>query len=567
MNRQQILNHYRQNPRLSVLIIGAGINGIGTFRDLALQGVDVLIVDKNDFCAGASAASSRQAHGGLRYLEHGDFRLVRESLAERNRLLLNAPHAVELLQTTIPVFSWFSGLLNAPLKFMGRLQKPSARGYIVVKLGMMLYDWFTRKNRATPTHTMLTRQQALERHSHLRADVVGAASYYDCLMPQAERIGVEQVLDAEAANPAAHALNYCAVVDGAGESVTLRDDLTGESFTVQPRLVINAGGAWIDFVNRALKKPTRFIGGTKGSHIVVDNPTLAKVVNGSSVFFENTDGRLAIFMPFRDKVIIGATDLRCDQPDDAVCTDEEIDYFMQFADHILPGMQVDRSQIIFHFCGVRPLPASDVEFVGLVTREHSLRVIEPDDSIRFPIYNLVGGKWTTFRAFAEETADKTLSFLGKSRKVGTEDLPIGGGQDYPRTPEARAQWLQQASTRTGVPLDRLTALFERYGTRAEVIARHIAAGADVPLEGLPSYSRREIQFLAVQEKVEHVDDLLLRRTWIAMLGLINGPALVAIAGAMGEVLGWSADRVQQEIDRARTLLTTRNGVPAERLTV
>ncbi|MBL8156036.1 MAG: glycerol-3-phosphate dehydrogenase/oxidase [Anaerolineae bacterium] len=567
MNRQQIIEHYRQQPEVSVLIIGAGINGIGTFRDLALQGVDVLLVDKADFCSASSAASSRQAHGGLRYLEHGDFRLVSESLHERNRLLRNAPHAVELLQTTIPVFHWFSGLLNAPLKFLGLLQRPSERGYLVVKLGMMFYDWFTRNDRATPTHQMLNRQQALERHSKLNPAIIGAASYYDCLMPQAERIAVELVLDAEATSEKAHALNYCAVVSGGGDSVTLRDETTGETFSVKPKLVINAGGAWIDFVNRSMQRPTRYIGGTKGSHIVVDHPELARVVNGSSIFFENIDGRLAIFMPFRDKVIIGATDLRCDDPDEAVCSDEEIDYFLQFSKHILPEMQVERSQIVFHFSGVRPLPSSDVAFVGLVTRDHSVVEVAPDAAVHFPIYSLVGGKWTTYRALSAQTTDKALTFLGRSRQQSTENLPIGGGKDYPRKADAREGWLKLMSGRSGVPMARLADLFERYGTRAEAVARFIAAGADAPLNGLPSYSRREIMFLAANERVEHVDDLLLRRSWIAMLGLVNGAALVAIAEAAGEALGWSAEQVQAEIARTRDLLMTRNGVPAERLRV
>src|SRR5688500_9457256 len=125
MSRQSVIDSLVRKPEIPVLIIGAGINGIGTFRDLALQGVDVLLVDRGDYCSGASAASGRMAHGGIRYLENGEFRLVRESLLERNRLLLNAPHAVEPIPITIPVFSWFSGILNAPLKFLNLLQKPN----------------------------------------------------------------------------------------------------------------------------------------------------------------------------------------------------------------------------------------------------------------------------------------------------------------------------------------------------------------------------------------------------------------------------------------------------------
>ncbi len=567
MTRQAKFDYLRTHPQVSVLVIGGGINGIGTFRDLALQGVGVLLVEKGDYCSGSSAASTRQAHGGLRYLEHGEFRLVRESLLERNRLLMNAPHAVELLKTTIPIYKWFSGILNAPLKFIGVLKKPSERGYLVVKLGMMLYDWFTRNNRVTPTHRMLNRTTALAEHRHLNPDIIGAATYYDCLMPQAERIAVELVLDAEAVFDGARALNYCSVMSGAGDSVEIKDEVSGEVFTVQPKVVINAGGAWIDFVNRSMQHQTRFIGGTKGSHIVVDHPELLKTLNGSAIYFENKDGRLGIIEPFRDKVIIGATDIRADDPDSVVCTDEEIDYFMQFWSQVLPGITVDRSQIVFTYCGVRPLPASDVEFVGLVSRDHSIRVVEPDDSIHFPVYSLIGGKWTTFRAFSEQVTDKALAFLGKSRHTKTEDIAIGGGNGYPRTDAARQVWLKQVQSSTGISLERLQTLFGRYGTRAEAVAQFIMAEQDTPLRHQPSYSQREIIFLATNEEVIHLDDIILRRSLIGMLGLIDGDVLQQLGEIVGVVFGWSDVQVKQEIERAANILQHKHGVPAERLRV
>src|SRR5574342_843958 len=121
MSREEVFKTLRERPGISVLIVGGGVNGIGTFRDLALQGVDVLLVDSGDFCSGASAASSHMLHGGIRYLENGEFRLVREALHERNLLLKNAPHYARPLPTTIPIFKWFSGLANAPLKFLNLL--------------------------------------------------------------------------------------------------------------------------------------------------------------------------------------------------------------------------------------------------------------------------------------------------------------------------------------------------------------------------------------------------------------------------------------------------------------
>src|SRR6188474_1892782 len=139
MNRSEILTALKNKPEIPVLIVGGGINGIGTFRDLALNGVDVLLVEKSDFCSGASSVSSHMAHGGIRYLENGEFRLVREAVQERNRLLQNAPHLVKPLPTTIPIFKRLSGLLNAPLKFFGVLDKPSERGSIIIKLGLIMY--------------------------------------------------------------------------------------------------------------------------------------------------------------------------------------------------------------------------------------------------------------------------------------------------------------------------------------------------------------------------------------------------------------------------------------------
>src|SRR5574342_730505 len=165
MNRQDILSDLKKNPEVSVLIVGGGINGVGVFRDLALNGVDVVIVDRGDFCSGASSASSHMAHGGIRYLENGEFRLVREAVQERNRMLQNAPHLVKPLPTTIPIFKRFSGLLNAPVKFFGILDKPAERGALVIKLGLILYDAFTQAQggkRAVPRHKFYSRKQSLQ---------------------------------------------------------------------------------------------------------------------------------------------------------------------------------------------------------------------------------------------------------------------------------------------------------------------------------------------------------------------------------------------------------------------
>jgi glycerol-3-phosphate dehydrogenase len=565
MSRQSVIDSLARKPEISVLIIGAGINGIGTFRDLALQGVDVLLIDRGDFCSGASAASGRMAHGGIRYLENGEFRLVRESLLERNRLLLNAPHAVVPIPITIPIFSWFSGVLNAPLKFLNLLQKPSERGAIVVKIGLVLYDFFTRAQRVTPKHRLLMRPAALKLHPHLNPDIVCAANYYDALIPQAERLAIEAMLDGEAAYDQAHALNYASSVSAAGDTVQLRDEVTGQLFEVKPRLVINASGAWIDFVNRDLKHPTRFIGGTKGSHIVVDHAELRETLNGNAIYFETRDGRLAIFLPFGGKVIIGTTDIRIDHPDQARCTDEEIDYMLDFTSHILPGIRVTRADIVFHFSGVRPLPSADVEFAGFVSRDHSIKTIEPNETIHFPVYSLVGGKWTTFRAFSEQVADKLLEKLGLKRKVDTGNLAIGGGENYPHGAGEKAAWIKALSQKSGLPVEQITLLFERYGTRAQAYAEYIAAEPDKIIRTTPTYTHREIMFIAQNERVIHLEDVILRRSLLGMLGYIDGAVLEKLSKAVGSVLGWTEEQIRAEIERTAHLLQTQHGVPAELL--
>src|SRR5512136_964564 len=166
MNRQAILDSLKASPA-AVLIVGGGINGVGTFRDLCLQGVDAFIIDRADFCSGASSASSRMAHGGIRYLENGEFRLVREAVQERNRMIQNAPKLVKPLPTTIPIFKTFSGLLNAPLKFLGWLEKPSERGALVIKIGLHFYDAFTGRQRAVPRHVFENRVASLKKYHRL----------------------------------------------------------------------------------------------------------------------------------------------------------------------------------------------------------------------------------------------------------------------------------------------------------------------------------------------------------------------------------------------------------------
>ncbi len=564
MNRNEIFSSLKENPNVSVLIIGGGINGIGTFRDLALNGVDVLLVERGDFCSGASSASSHMAHGGIRYLENGEFRLVREAVQERNRLIQNAPHLVKPLPTVIPMFKRFSGLLNAPLKFFRMLDKPSERGALVIKLGLMMYDAYTSTQggqRVVPKHQFLSRKKSLAKWKYLNPEVVNTAIYYDGAILQPERLAVETVLDAESENPNASALNYVSMIGGSEDTIIIRDELTDDTYDVRPKLVINAAGPWIDFTNRKLGLSSGYIGGTKGSHLVIRHDELRKMIGDNEFFFENKDGRIVLIFPLYDHVLIGTSDIPVENPDEVRCTEDEIQYFLDMVKRVFPNLEITRSNIVYQFSGVRPLPRSGAKSTGQISRDHSIEVLSGDwTNLRFPVYSLVGGKWTSFRAFAEQVTDKALAFLDMKRQKNTRSLAIGGGRLYPRDETELKRQMESLSAWTGVSRERLRILFERYGSRAEAIATFMNGGTDQILRSLPDYSRREITFVLQHEKVVHLDDFLLRRSMLAMLGHITRETIDELAGIFSNYFGWKPEQSEAEVARMLSILADKHDV-------
>lgn len=564
MDREDNIWAIKRNPEISVLIVGAGINGIGTFRDLVLQGVDVLLVDKGDFCSGASSASSHMVHGGIRYLENGEFRLVKEAVRERNRLLNNAPHYVKPLPTTIPIFKWVSGLFNAPLKFLRLLDKPSERGAIVIKLGMMMYDAFTRPQITVPLHKFTSRKKSLEQFPLLNPEIISTATYHDGAMPIPERICIDLLMDAEqdAKKTGRRALwvNYLRLSEASANTVKLCNELSGEILSVKPKLVINATGPWIDFTNAIMGVKTHLIGGTKGSHIVLNHSDLRNAIGKNEFFFENYDGRIVLIYPLMDKVLVGTSDLPIENPETARCTEEEIDYFLTMMRKVFPSIKVDRSHIVFRFSGVRPLQTSKSALTGQISRDHRIEVIESGPQTDFPIYNLIGGKWTTFRAFSEQVTDKVLIYLNLVRRNNTENLPIGGGKEYPQTPIERQDFLKRLQSSTGLSIERLENLLDRYGSRASTIARYIADGVDRPLRFFPDYSVRELSYIVLKERVVHLDDFILRRSVLAKLGMLTASKIEELAKIIKDVLGWSIDQYQQEIRRTSDILNDQHGI-------
>jgi glycerol-3-phosphate dehydrogenase len=573
-NDRASVQKLRTRRRAQVLIIGGGINGVGTFRDLALQGVDVALVERGDYCQGASGASSHMIHGGIRYLENGEFRLVQESVVERNRLLRIAPHYVKPLQTTIPIFSTFSGVLAAPMRFLTHKQgKHTERGAFLIKLGLSMYDFFSRDGGTVPRHQFRGRKRALAELPRLHPGIKYAATYFDASVHNPERLTLDVLQDGEKAGGAdsrtARASNYVSLVstgaaDGAtagtgsternGTTVQLRDELTGEVFDFSADVIVNTTGAWVDLTNEAMGAASSFMGGTKGSHIVLDHPELLAACNGREIFFEHTDGRIVLIYPMGDRVLVGTTDVDADMAQDAVCTEAEIDYFFDLIGHVFPGIPVDREQVVYTFSGVRPLPKHDATQPGFVSRDYRIerRVAEGG-----AVLSLVGGKWTTFRALAEHLSNDVLAELGMERKVSTAQLAIGGGAGFPDSEDGVQHWIK-AHMAAGRDAARVTGLLTRYGTRAEEVIRFLdadpAGAPDRPLHSTHELSTRELEFMAAHEQVGHLVDVLIRRTSLAFRGLVTGELLNEVADTLSGPLGWDAARRAKEISHTQEVL-------------
>jgi glycerol-3-phosphate dehydrogenase len=306
------------------------------------------------------------------------------------------------------------------------------------------------------------------------------------------------------------------------------------------------------------------MGGTKGSHIVLDHPELLAATGGRELFFEHKDGRIVLIYPLKGRVLVGTTDLEHDMRDPVVCTEAEVDYFLDLIGYVLPDIAVSREQIVYRFSGVRPLPGHGDVAPGFVSRDYRIEsaplggssasgdatardgaAVGPETTM----LSLVGGKWTTFRASAEHLADRVLDLLAVPRRRTTKGLPIGGGRDYPTTERARRQWISAHGR--GLAMDRVATLLDRYGTVAEQVIDAILQDADdAPLALTPGYSTAELRHVARTEHVVHLDDLLMRRTSLAFIGAVTADSALEIAAAIAPVRGWDAADCRAEADRA-----------------
>lgn len=519
-----------QEQRFDLIVIGAGINGAGIAREAALSGLKVLLVEKEDLGSGTTATSSRLIHGGLRYLEYYEFPLVRESLRERERLLSAAPHLVTPLSLTLPIY------------------KGHSRGPFMIRLGMIAYDVLSY-DKTLPRHRMFTKTQALEQEPGLDPQgLKAAARYYDAQAEYPERLVVENVLDAVGSGAVVrtHAMVTGFEVEaGVVKGVRITDTITGEENTAWAPLTINVSGPWVDEVlaeMTGVQAPKRLVGGTKGSHIVVEPfPGAPK----DALYIEaRQDGRPYFIIPWAGLYLIGTTDIRFDgDPDRIVASEEEIAYLLKETNLAIPDADLDREDVLYTFSGLRPLPYQEEGKEGAITRKHIIKDHAPQIE---GLLSIIGGKLTTYRSLSEETIDAAYRKLGRKvpkSKSRTKPLP-GASLNYEafagQFARYRPEWLSEASARW---------LLSVYGSRARQIvdlAEEDPSLREPLVAGKPGIAA-VIPFSFNEEFAQTLSDVLLRRTMLALQEDAGLTVAEPAAEVAARVQGWDEARKAAEL--------------------
>jgi glycerol-3-phosphate dehydrogenase len=227
---------------------------------------------------------------------------------------------------------------------------------------------------------------------------------------------------------------------------------------------------------------------------------------------------------------------------------------------VFPNLSFGRGDVVYTYVGVRPLARSDADKPGQISRDHSVVLDAPNATRDIPIVGLVGGKWTTFRALAEEATDEVLRQLGRPRTASTESIPIGGGAELPADAQAVERFVDRMVASSGVDRARAHTLLRRYGSKAMPLAQRLGASGDVPLRHASDYSAAELSYLCLETGVVHLDDLVIRRTLLAIRGLVTDAALAEMAGIAAEALGWDAAQAHRELQACASALRERHGV-------
>ena len=514
-----------QAREVDILVIGGGIVGTGAALDAVTRGLRVGMVEARDWASGTSSRSSKLVHGGIRYLEQLDFRLVREALIERGLLLQRlAPHLVK------------------PVRFLYPLKKRVFER-VYIGAGMLLYDIFSYSGGrppGVPHHRHLTKTQVMKAAPSLANDsMTGGITYYDAQVDDARYVST---LARTASFYGAHVASRVRV-EGfikVGERVVgvhAHDLETGERFDIRAKQVVNATGVWTDDTQSMVGERGQFkVRASKGVHLVVPRDRFQSKVG----LILRTEKSVLFVIPWGRHWLVGTTDTdwHLDKAHPAA-TAADIDYILEHVNQVLT-VPLTRDDVEGVYAGLRPLLAGESEQTSKLSREHLVAHSVPG------LVVIAGGKWTTYRIMAKDAIDAAVDALdGKIPKSVTADIALLGAEGY------QAAWNKRAKIARafGVHKVRIEHLLNRYGVLTDELLDLIRETPSLgePLPGADDYLEAEVVYAARFEGALHLEDVLARRTRISIEAWDRGVSAAPVAARlMGEELGWDAEKVERE---------------------
>ncbi|MET4052846.1 glycerol-3-phosphate dehydrogenase [Frigoribacterium sp. PvP054] len=515
-----------KTKELDILVIGGGIVGAGSALDAVTRGLSVGIVEARDWGSGTSSRSSKLVHGGIRYLEQLNFRLVREALIERGLLLQRlAPHLVK------------------PVRFLYPLSKPVYERFYI-GAGMALYDifsWTGGRPPGVPHHRHLSKSQVLRAIPSLSKDaVVGGLTYYDAQVDDARYVSS---LVRTASSYGAHAASRIRV-EGfvkVGERVVgvkAHDYQTGEHFEIRAKQVVNATGVWTDDTQAMVGERGQFkVRASKGVHLVVPRD---RIHSDMGMIFR-TEKSVLFVIPWGRHWLVGTTDTDWDlDKAHPAATAADIDYILEHVNKVM-AVPLTRADVEGVYAGLRPLLAGESDQTSKLSREHIVAHTVPG------LVVVAGGKWTTYRVMAEDAIDEAVAALdGRTPESTTMEIPLLGAEGY------HAAWNKRGKIAKafGVHKVRIEHLLNRYGTLTDEVLDLIRDDPSLaePLPGADDYIRAEVVYAASHESALHLEDVLARRTRISIEAWDRGESAAPVAAKlMADVLGWSDDEAEAEV--------------------
>jgi len=469
--------------RVDLLVVGGGINGAGIARDAAGRGLSVLLVEKDDLARHTSSASTKLIHGGLRYLEQLEFRLVRESLAERERLFLAAPHIVRPLRFVMPL----------PV---------AGRAAWTLRAGLFIYDHLARRTVLPPSRSVRIGARSM------RPGLERALSYWDCRV-QDSRLVVLNALDAR--ERGATVLTRTEMLGAHREHEEWVARLRGPEGerSIRARALVNATGPWAGelFGRIAGLKPRHTLRLVKGSHIV-----LPRLYSGDHAFvLQNPDGRIVFTIPFEERfTLVGTTDVEWTAPPGVpTVSDGEVGYLLDTLGRYFET-SVSAADIVWSYSGIRALCDDDASAPSKITRDYALEL----DSSGAPLLSIFGGKITTYRRLSELALNRLAPFFLEAGRAWTESAVLPGG-DIPDLDLGRyAADLERRYA--ALPPSLLQRLARTYGTRADRLLEGVWTSVDLGENFGGDLYSREVDYLVSKEWARTAEDVLFRRTKLGL---------------------------------------------------